>query len=300
MPEAGGGEPGGVLPRCVVAVVVRGSGGPLGGELVLELFDPRRIPLELGFDGSSLRRQVGGRGRPVGDRLGEPLLLPRELLRFHAHPVREVAVTLGDGRGELEAVHGVRDRFRRQQGEGLRVAARDEQGRGTLFELALDEAQVGPQRVDPGLGGRGGVFGPCERGLGLLPALVGEVELGPCALELLLGRPQLALGVGARGHRDGCPHEGACDEDAGKDSGPDRRLLVSRLAIRGRTPPEATSPGNRTTVRLCVALHGRDQDVGDLGSRELLRWPFAVAQHLTDLGARQRDARLLAVGTGLR
>src|SRR5207244_2946298 len=49
-----------------------------------------------------------------------------------------------------------------------------------------------------------------------------------------------------------------------------------------------------------LASHRGDQDVRDFGPGELLRRPLPVAEHLAHIRARERDAILLAVRTGLR
>src|SRR2546426_11359401 len=56
-------------------------------------------------------------------------------------------------------------------------------------------------------------------------------------------------------------------------------------------------PGPRLTSSVA---HRRDQDVGDLGPRELPRRPLAVAEHLPDPGARERDAVAVAMRARLR
>src|SRR5436853_2812303 len=48
-----------------------------------------------------------------------------------------------------------------------------------------------------------------------------------------------------------------------------------------------------------LLVHGVDEDVGDLGARELLRRPLAGLQHLAHLGSRQEDAILGARARGL-
>src|SRR5690348_3337744 len=66
--------------------------------------------------------------------------------------------------------------------------------------------------------------------------------------------------------------------------------------------PAATSTGSIVLRRDGGALRlalGLDQDVRDLRPRELLRRPFARAQHLAHLRARQEDPVVWPGGTGL-
>src|SRR4051795_4742382 len=69
--------------------------------------------------------------------------------------------------------------------------------------------------------------------------------------------------------------------------------------------PAPESPVNQrvkpfSPAMLClVLLVSVDQDVGDLVARELVRRPFAVAEHLADLGSGQEQVRLGVVRTGL-
>src|SRR4249919_4377462 len=69
--------------------------------------------------------------------------------------------------------------------------------------------------------------------------------------------------------------------------------------------PAPESPVNQR-VKPCspaigtsVLLVSVDQDVGDLVARELVRRPFAVAEHLADLRPGEEEVRLLVVRAGL-
>src|SRR5215212_11300217 len=68
--------------------------------------------------------------------------------------------------------------------------------------------------------------------------------------------------------------------------------------------PDPESPVNQrvkpfSPAITSVLLVSVDQDVGDLVARELVRRPFAVAEHFPDLGPGKEQARVLLVGAGL-
>src|ERR1041384_4182669 len=69
--------------------------------------------------------------------------------------------------------------------------------------------------------------------------------------------------------------------------------------------PAPESPVNQRVkpfspaMLVSVLLVSVDQDVGDLVAGELVRRPFAVAEHLADLGPGKEQVRLVVVRTGL-
>src|SRR6476646_7449653 len=82
-----------------------------------------------------------------------------------------------------------------------------------------------------------------------------------------------------------------------------RRCPSSSLEIVVLPAPE--SPVNQrvkpfsAAMLVSVLLVSVDQDVGDLVARELVRRPFAVAEHLADLGSGEKQVRLFVVRAGL-
>src|SRR5882762_2584359 len=82
-----------------------------------------------------------------------------------------------------------------------------------------------------------------------------------------------------------------------------RRWPSSSLEIVVLPAPE--SPVNQrvkpfsSAIATSVLLVSVDEDVGDLVAGELVRRPFAVAEHLADLRPRKEQVRLLVVGAGL-
>src|SRR4029077_20815881 len=82
-----------------------------------------------------------------------------------------------------------------------------------------------------------------------------------------------------------------------------RRWPSSSLEIVVLPAPE--SPVNQrvkpfsSAIGTSVLLVSVDENVGDLVPGELVRRPFAVAEHLADLGPREEQMRLFVVGAGL-
>ena len=137
----------------VAAGVVSGPGrrSLLGGELILQLLDTGGERRELLLDRILLGTEVGERLGLAGDGVGELILLPRELLRFDAHPRREVGVTLGDRRGELQPVRRRRSptsEVRSARACGFPPEMNSDAAR--WFNSSLDRREVGSQRVDAG------------------------------------------------------------------------------------------------------------------------------------------------------
>src|SRR5262245_41800 len=54
------------------------------------------------------------------------------------------------------------------------------------------------------------------------------------------------------------------------------------------------------SLKRVLAAVGLDQDLGDLGTRELLRWELARRKQLAHLGAREEDVIVASVRAGLR
>ena len=261
--------------------------------MVLELGDALLIAGELGVDRRLLRRELFQRCSLLLGGLGEALSLPRQLLALHGDLGREVAVLLGDRRGELQAVGSVGDRVGGEQRDGLRAATTDEEAGGSIVQPHLDGGEGILELGDPVARVGGGILRFRQRCLGIKPELIDPVEVGADRVELLPGGVEVGLGIGLRGDGDeGHGEQRRCQEHAEEGAGADRHLRSWWNDVPPRLPAR---PGSDV-----LALHGRDQDVGHLRAGELLRRTLAVAQHLAHLRATEGDARLLAVGAGLR